>query len=114
MEPFLWSKVFDFSGTTIAKTLSFVFKTIVILFIVIGIPGLLIWQAYVTFIKPHTNPTPTQSQVAEKIENIYYYPNKTVFSLINLWGWELLSKHTYPTEAIVKTKIVESKKEVKK
>jgi hypothetical protein len=55
MEPFVWSKVFDFSGTTVAKVLSFLFKVLVIL----GVPALVIWIVYVAVIKPHTNPIPT-------------------------------------------------------
>lgn len=116
MEPFMWSKVFDFSGNTIAKTLSFVFKTLAILFIVIGIPALLGWMVYVSLVKPHTNPNPSTTQTAELIENKYYYPNKKVFGLgFNLWGVDIgISKYDYPKEVVTKTTTVTPKTEVKK
>lgn len=96
IEPFLWAKVFDFSFTTIGKILSFLFKVLVI----VGVPILVGWMIYITIVKPHTNPAATTTQKADKIENIYYYPNKKVFSLGGtLWGMDIgIVKYDYPKE----------------
>jgi hypothetical protein len=57
-EPFLISKLFDFSGNTIGKILSLVFKIMVI----VGAPALVLWGAYVVFVRPHiVKPPPTNN-----------------------------------------------------
>lgn len=106
MEPFIWAKVFDFSGNTILKILSFLFKVLVI----VGVPALIGWTIYVTIIKPHTNPTPTTTQSAKEIINNYYYPNKKTFSLgCNLWGMDVgIVKYSYPDKPAIKKTNVKS------
>lgn len=110
-EPFLWSKVFDFSGNTVSKIISFGIKFILIF----GAIGGLLWSVYVTIIKPHTNPTPTTSQNAEQLTNYYYYyyPNKKILGVgFTLWGMDIgLTKYDYPTEPTVVKKVTESKNE---
>ena len=100
MEPFLVKKALDFSLPAIGKSVSVVFKGLLVLGLIIGAG----WSIYVTMIKPHTNPTPTQK--AETIENYYYYPNKKVFGLgVNLWGLDLgIMKYDYPKEPKVNDK----------
>ena len=99
MEPFDWKKVFDFSGNTVGKILSLVFKVLVI----VGLPILAIVLVYIIVIKPHTNPVPTTSQRGT-ITNVYYYPTKKVFSLgATIWGMDIgVSKYSYPDKPILK------------
>jgi hypothetical protein len=52
---------------------------------VIVILAYLGWTGYVTFVKPHTNPTPTTSQYADTIQNNYNQQNSKAFALIS-WG----------------------------
>ena len=73
MEPFLWAKVFDFSGTTIFKILSLVFKVMVI----VGLPILALWMVYAAVVKPHTNSTPTTT--VESGGTAYNYQVKVGF-----------------------------------
>lgn len=54
-EPFLIAKAADFSATALGKATSVVIKGLLVL----GVIALVVWSAYVTFVKPHTNPTPT-------------------------------------------------------
>lgn len=71
-EPFLIKKAFDLSATAMGKATSIVIKGL----IVVGLIALIVWAGYVTFIKPHTNPTPTQT--AESMTN-YTYNIKPLF-----------------------------------
>jgi len=87
MEPFLWSKVFDFSFPTIKKILSLIFK----IMLIVGIPALILWGSYVLFVKPHTNPNPTTEENAQVI---YHFtinvPAKRVFGFGGtLWGTDI-------------------------
>lgn len=107
----MWSKLFDFSGNTIAKILSLIFK----IMIIIGVPALVLWGVYVLAIKPHTNPTPTTSQKADAITNYsyYFYPNKKVFGLgLNVFGLDVgFVKYDYPTKptTVVKETTIKGK-----
>jgi len=48
------------------------------------------WGLYVTYIKPHTNPLPTTTQLAEEITNINYNEvDRAFFFGVKLWGWRL-------------------------
>ena len=71
-EPFLIKKAFDLSATAMGKATSIVIKGL----IVVGLIALVVWAGYVTFVKPHTNPTPTQT--AESMTN-YTYNIKPLF-----------------------------------
>jgi hypothetical protein len=73
IEPFLFSKAFDFSAGALGKCVSVVVKGLII----IGVILLLFWSGYVTFVKPHTNPTPTQK--ADNMTN-YSYSYKSLIS----------------------------------
>jgi len=77
MEPFLISKAFDFSATALGKATSVVIKGLIIL----GTVSLMVWSCYVTFVKPHTNPTPTQK--ADSITN-FSYSNKMLFGCMRI------------------------------
>lgn len=60
--------------------------SVLCVFLVIG--GL-VWGVYVMAVKPHTNPTATQYQKAEKIENITHnYPDNNFFIGIKLFGFK--------------------------
>jgi hypothetical protein len=103
-EPFSFLKAFDFSGAAIGKSVSVVIKGLLIL----GLVGLFIWMCYVTFVKPHTKPTPTTTNTAQVINNYFYnfYPNKKVFGLGgSLWGMDIgIAKYDYPKEPNTITK----------
>jgi len=45
----------------------------------------ILWGVYVTMVKPHTNPTPTESQKAKLIENTNFnlQPKQTFFGCCN-------------------------------
>ena len=75
MEPFIWSKVLDFSGNTIMKTLSLVFKILVI----VGLPVLVIYWAYGAILKPYLNPNPTNRQMGERDNYQYTIEPKSYF-----------------------------------
>ena len=62
------SKAVDFSATALGKAVSVVIKGLIVL----GLIALVVWSIYVTIIKPHTNPTPTQEQNAKTIQNDNY------------------------------------------
>jgi hypothetical protein len=90
-EPFLIAKAADISATALGKATSVVIKGLIVLSLV----ALIVWSCYVTFIKPHTNPTPTQEQRAEQIinNNNYYGSKSSFFVGIKLFGFKLgLSK----------------------
>jgi len=67
MEPFIWAKATDVSITALGKATSVVIKGLIVL----GIIALIIWSCYVTFIKPHTNPTPTTTVQSGGTSNTY-------------------------------------------
>jgi hypothetical protein len=67
MEPFLMSKAVDFSATAMGKAVSVVVKGLIVL----GIIALIVWSCYVTFVKPHLNPTPTTTVQSGGISNSY-------------------------------------------
>ena len=67
MEPFLISKAVDFSATALGKATSVVIKGLLVL----GIIALIVWSCYVTFIKPHVNPTPTTNVESGGVSNTY-------------------------------------------
>ena len=87
-EPFSILKAVDMAPTALAKSTSVVFKGLLVL----GLLAWLGWMVYVSFIKPHTNPTPTTSQKATQIYNVYVYPNRKGFSLLSWGSWHLFSK----------------------
>ena len=74
--------------------------------IVIGI-AYLGWTGYITFVKPHTNPTPTTTQTATQIYNVYVYPNRKGFSLLSWGTWHIISKDSnYDLAPILKEQVV--------
>lgn len=102
-EPFLISKAADISGAALGKATSVVIKGLLVL----GLIGLAVWSAYVTFIKPHTNPTPTTKQQATQIYNVYVYPNRKGFSIFSWGSWHVISKDSnYDLTPILKEQIV--------
>jgi len=70
-EPFLVAKALDVSGSALGKSTSVVIKGLLVL----GVIALLIWGGYVTFVKPHTNPTPTER--ADSITHNHFEPKCT-------------------------------------
>ena len=109
-EPFMVSKAVDMSGSALGKATSVVIKGLLVL----GLIAYLVWSAYVTFIKPHTNPTHTTEENAEAIYNYNYYPNKKVFGLGGtLWGMDIgVVKYSYPQNPTVSTSCTQEAKEV--
>jgi hypothetical protein len=105
-EPFLIAKAVDVSGNALGKATSIVIKGLAVLAII----GLFFWMAYVTFVKPHTNPTPSTTQNAQQITNNYYYqiPMKRTFGLaLTLWGGDIgFVKYTYDKPVLVKTETI--------
>jgi hypothetical protein len=90
-EPFLIAKAADMSVTALGKATSVVIKGLIVLSLI----ALIVWSCYVTFIKPHTNPTPTQMQKAGQIvnNNNYYESKNSFFVGVKLFGFKLgLSK----------------------
>lgn len=108
-EPFSIIKAVDMSPAALGKSVSSTFKGLLVLGIIVGI-GFLCWMGYVTFIKPHTNPTPTTSQQATQIYNVYVYPNRKGFSLFSWGTWHLISKDSeYNLTPILKEQVVVKK-----
>ena len=99
-EPFLVAKAVDMSASALGKSTSVVIKGLVVLGIVVAVG----WAVFVTYIKPHTNPTPTTSQKAETITNVYEYPSKRVFSAgFTIFGTDIgIVKYDYTNRPIVK------------
>lgn len=64
----------------------------------------LFWAVYVTLIKPHTNPTTTQTQQAEEISNTYITNTDDAFFLgLRLFGFKIgITKPVKQTLPVVK------------
>lgn len=50
------------------------------------------WSLYVSFIKPHTNPTKTTDQRAEQINNPHYNPQPRLGGCANMRIYEYYKK----------------------
>ena len=93
VEPFLWKKAADISVTSLAKTTSSFLKGLA----VTALFCFLIYSAYITLVKPHFNPIPTESyaQVVQaggqnfNIEHHYTKPDDRLFLGLSLWGWKV-------------------------
>ena len=83
VEPFLAAKAFDMSATALGKAVSVVLKGLLVL----GVIALMVWSLYVTIVRPHTKPAPTQQ--AEVINNNYYETKSSFFLGLKLWGFKL-------------------------
>lgn len=101
-EPFVLSKAVDMSRAALGKSTSIVAKGLLVL----GAIGLVIWMGYVTLVKPHTNPNPTQTLNAQTIQMNYIYPNKKGFSLLSWGTWHFISKDIREVDPIIKENIV--------
>lgn len=105
-EPFLVAKAVDVSGAALGKSVSVVLKGLIVL----GLIALIVWETYITLVKPHTNPTPTTAQKATYIYNVYVYPNRKGFSLLSWGTWHLFSKDSdYPLKPILYQQVVTDK-----
>lgn len=65
-----------------------------------------VWVIYAGVIKPVLFPSPTTTENAQTVYNISYYPDKTDFCLLNIFGVELISRHSYPQVTTVKQTVV--------
>lgn len=105
-EPFILAKATDMSLGTLGKATSLVVKGLFVLALISGA----VWACYVTFVKPHINPTPTTTQMATQIDNYYIYPKqeKKFFFGVRMFGLNLgVSKEAeYKLEPIIKTNVI--------
>lgn len=64
------------------------------------------WAIYVAFIKPNTNPNATQTQVAEKIDNTFYYAQDESFFLgVRIFGLKFgITKNKQAVKPVIKQK----------
>lgn len=111
-EPFMVSKAVDMSGAALGKATSVVIKGLLVL----GLIAYLSWSAYVTLIKPHTNPIHTTEENAQAIYNYNFYPSKKVFGFgFSLFGMDIgVVKYSYPANPTVSTSCTQTAKEVVK
>jgi hypothetical protein len=86
----------------VASTGWAIFKALFLIVTIVGGLGYLIWLFYAGAIKPVLHPNPTTTQNAKNIENNEYYPDKTDFCLLKLWGFEIISHHSYPDKPAIK------------
>ena len=77
MESFSIKKALDLSFPALGKSLSVVMKGLLVLSVLAGVG----WSIYISYIKPHTNPTPTTSQRGTITNN---YINPTADELVDI------------------------------
>jgi beta-lactamase regulating signal transducer with metallopeptidase domain len=64
------------------------------------------WTGYITFVKPHTNPNPTNTQTADTIQNNYNSQNSKAFALISWGRFHLIAVDGKPITPVLKERII--------
>jgi hypothetical protein len=67
--------------------------------LIVSFVGYCVWLQF--------NPKPTTSQSAKVINNYILYPDNNDFAIGRLFGWELISHHSYPPVTSISEKSVE-------